>query len=90
MAMPLATLPARGPLGSTEAEANGVEVFIENLEIGAHIGAHAHERGAAQGRYGLMCVSPSGSPPSIAWITRSTTQNLQTPFVGLAVASISC
>jgi dihydroneopterin aldolase len=48
MAMPLAILPARGPLGSTEAEANGVEVFIENLEIDAHIGAHAHERGAAQ------------------------------------------
>jgi len=46
--MPLAILPARGRSGSTEAEADGIEVFIENLEIGAHIGAHAHERGAVQ------------------------------------------
>jgi len=48
MSIPLAILPARGRLGSAEAEADGIEVFIENLEIGAHIGVHAHERGAAQ------------------------------------------
>jgi len=48
MSIPLAILPARGRFGSAEAEADGVEVFIENLEIGAHIGVHAHERGAAQ------------------------------------------
>jgi len=44
----LAILPARGRVGWTQAEADGIEVFIENLEIGAYIGAHAHERDAVQ------------------------------------------
>jgi len=48
MSMQLAILPARGRFGWTQAEADGIEVFIENLEIAAHIGAHAHERGAVQ------------------------------------------
>jgi len=48
MSMPLAILSASGRPGPIEAAAGGIEVFIENLEIDAHIGAHAHERGAAQ------------------------------------------